>query len=125
MDTDEDIHMTAALSGDHADRVIENMQLKFIQHGDNLLGLVNQFATDLERDSSELRHSIDESHNRVIEIGDVLEVKDKIDAIERDCNSVLANLARSNHDSASQRSASDDAVRKVILTPASSRKSSK
>ena len=40
MDTDEDIHMTAATSGDH---------------------------TDLEGDPSELRHSIDDSHDRVIE----------------------------------------------------------
>ena len=47
MDTDEDIHMTAATSGDH---------------------------TDLERDSPELRHSIDDSHDRVIEVGDVLEM---------------------------------------------------
>ena len=73
------------------------MQLKLIQRGNNLLGLVNQFATDLERDSSELCHSIGDSHDRVIEVGEVLEIKDKIDASERACNSVRANLARSNH----------------------------
>ena len=75
------VYQPVAICGDHADRAIKSMQMKFVQRGNNLLGLVHQFATDLERDSSELCHSIDDSHDRVIEIGEVLEVKEKIDLI--------------------------------------------
>ena len=91
------VHQPNAIGGDEADRVIRSMQLKFTQRGNNFLGLINQFATDLERDSSELCQSIDDSHDRVIEIGVVLKVEDKIEAIESACNKLRANLARSNH----------------------------
>ena len=91
------VHQPSAIGGDKADRVIRSMQLKFEQRGNNLINLVNQFATDLERDSSELCESIDDSHNQVIEIGDVINVKEKIDSIENACNRVRVNLARSNH----------------------------
>ena len=90
------VHQANAIGGDKADRVIRSMQLKYEQRGNNLINLVNQFATDLERDSSELCESIDDSHNQVIEIGAVIDLKDKIDSIERACNRVRVNLARSN-----------------------------
>ena len=90
------VHQPNAIGGDKADRVIKSMQLKYEQRGNNLINLVNQFATDLERDSSELCESIDDSHNQVIEIGDVIDVKEKIDSIENACNRVRVNLARSN-----------------------------
>ena len=48
------VHQPNAIGGDKADRVIKSMQLKYEQRGNNLINLVNQFATDLERDSSEL-----------------------------------------------------------------------
>ena len=90
------VHQPSAIDGDKAGRVIKSMQVKFGQRGDNLLGLVNQFTTDLERDSSELCQSIDDSHDRVFEVGDVIEVNEKLDAIVRACDRVRVNLARSN-----------------------------
>ena len=54
------VHQANAIGGDIADRVIKSMQLKYEQRGNNMINLVNQFATDLERDSSELCESIDD-----------------------------------------------------------------
>ena len=96
MDASGYTYQPVAITGQNAELAIKSMQAKFIQRGNNLLGLVHQFATDYDRDAQEVCHSLDDSHNRAIEIGDTIEAVQKVDAIEHACNELRATVARGN-----------------------------
>ena len=86
-----------AIYGVNAGRALQSMQSKFGKQADIVLGLLHQMSMDYERDVKDVCVAIDNSHNRAVEIGDVIDTKAKIEAIERASDKLRGAIASGSH----------------------------